>query len=428
MQVTLYVLGLVSSVVVSRALGPAGRGNYYLAVTAATICVTLVDLSLTVAHMYFFAGKRYSLAQMSQNATVTALILGPLAAGGLLLVFVLTRQTVFRAADWTDFLLVLAAVPMQLHQAWMIGFFVLSRQIAKSQLALLLGAIEATVASVIFYFAGGLSVHVVLVLYLASVCTSWTLHVIWGRRFVRIRGRVDVGALRVVVGYALKLHPSYLVWFLLLRFDTFLVSAYLGTAAVGTYSLAVTFAELVWLLTGPLSLAAVPFQSTVGIDEAVPLTFKTTRFVALLGLALSVGFAGTLWAVIPALYGAAFRGAYLAFAVLLPGVMAMAMERPLNNWLVRLGRPGLLAALSGGAFALNVALNIILLRPLGIAGASAASSVAYVALLGADLVWASRAARVRVREAVWPQREDVATVRRLVRRIDPRRRGTRFVP
>lgn len=207
-----------------------------------------------------------------------------------------------------------------------------------------------------------------------------------------------------------------------------MVSAYLGTAAVGTYSLAVTFAELVWLLTGPLSLAAVPFQSTVGIDEAVPLTFKTTRFVALLGLALSVGFAGTLWAVIPALYGEAFRGAYLAFAVLLPGVMAMAMERPLNNWLVRLERPGRLAALSGGAFALNVALNIILLRPLGIAGASAASSVAYVALLGADLVWASRAARVRVREAVWPQREDVATVRRLVRRIDPRRRGTRFVP
>lgn len=169
MQVTLYVLGLVSSVVVSRALGPAGRGDYYLAVTAATICVTLVDLSLTVAHMHFFAGKRYSLAQMSQNATVTALILGPLAAGGLLLVFVLTRQTVFRAADWTDFLLVLAAVPMQLYQAWMIGFFVLSQQIVKSQLALLLGAIEATVASVIFYFAGGLSVHVVLVLYLASV-------------------------------------------------------------------------------------------------------------------------------------------------------------------------------------------------------------------------------------------------------------------
>jgi O-antigen/teichoic acid export membrane protein len=180
---------------------------------------------------------------------------------------------------------------------------------------------------------------------------------------------------------------------------------------VGVYSVAVLFAELAWLLTAPLTQAIIPFQAELSAHGAAPLAFKAARFNLALALILSAAFAGTLWFVLPRLYGAQFADAYPALLLLLPGIAGVSVARPLTLVVTRLGRPLLYSATLLTAFALNCAINVALIPQLGINGASLASSVAYLALAAALIVWVLRTGGLGARDALLPTSADLATVR-----------------
>jgi len=209
----------------------------------------------------------------------------------------------------------------------------------------------------------------------------------------------------------MRLHLGLISFYLLLRFDVFLVSVYRDPADVGVYSVAVLFAELAWLLTAPLTQAIVPFQAELSAQGAAPLAFKAARFNVALALLLSAAFAATLWFLVPDLYGAQFADSYPAIVLLLPGIVAVSVVRPLTWVLTRLDRPLLYSTMFLAAFALNCALNMALIPALGINGASIASSIAYVALATASVAWALRAGRLGGGDGLLPTRADVATVR-----------------
>jgi O-antigen/teichoic acid export membrane protein len=277
--------------------------------------------------------------------------------------------------------------------------------------AILVGAAVQLAGVALGYASGFLDVTDVLVLYAASIVLPWLLHVRWARRVAPVRPALDRQLARAVVGLGLRLHLGLVSFFLLLRFDVFLVGLYRDPADVGVYSLAVLFAELAWLLTAPLNQAIVPFQAELSARGAAPLAFKAVRFNVALVLTLSAAFAGTLWFFLPRLYGAQFADAYPALLLLLPGIAAVSVVRPLMLVLTRLGRPLLYSATLLAAFALNCGINVVLIPALGINGASIASSVAYVALATASVIWALRAGRLSVREALLPTSADVVTVR-----------------
>ena len=416
-QVAGYAMGIVASVIIARALGPEGRGLYYIPVAAAVACVGLGHLSIEVSNTYFFAQGRYSLQRLARNTSTVLLVMGPIVVLAMVAFFAATRNSVFHGVSTANYLLVVFTVPFTLQTTWIGSIFLLGRRVAQWQLALLAGAALQAAGAVILFAAHDLDVHTVLVLYAASVMLPWALLVFWARSFAPPRPTLDMPMAREVVGFGLRLHVGFIFWFLLLRVDIFLVAAILGTKAVGLYSLAVLFGELVWLLTNPLVAAALPFQSSMTVQEASPLTFKVVRFNVAVALVLAAAFAAALPLVIPLLYGKSFSPAYPAILALLPGIVAMAGARPLFNWLIRHGRPGVLGAISVGAFLVNLALNLLLLRPLGIVAAGVASSVAYIGLTAAFLIWGTRLAGLSARAALIPQRGDIETLQRLVTRF-----------
>jgi O-antigen/teichoic acid export membrane protein len=410
-QLAVYGLGFVASILIARAIGAEGRGLYYLPVVAATACTVVFNLSIENANTVLVSQREYALSRVSRNATLMAGLLGPVAVGVMLALWPALDTTVLRGVAFTDYAIAACTIPFGLHLLWLANVFLLGRRPGRSQAALVAGACIQLAGVTLGYAAGFLGVTEVLVLYAASVVVPWLLHVWWSNGVAPVRPVLDPALLRAVVGLGLRLHLGLISFLLLLRFDVFLVNLYRDPADVGVYSVAVLLAELAWLLTAPLTQAIIPFQAELSAHGAAPLAFKAARFNLALALMLSAAFAGTLWFVLPRLYGAQFADAYPALLLLLPGIAGVSVARPLTLVVTRLGRPLLYSTTLLTAFALNCAINVALIPELGINGASLASSVAYLALATALIVWVLRTGRLGARDALLPTSADLATVR-----------------
>ncbi len=416
-QVLVYLFALVGSVLVARSLGPAGRGAYYLPVAAAAATVAILNLSVEVANTYLRAERRTALGQLSQTASMIALLLAVPAIVVMLVIYELERDGLFGGVERGAFVVVAITVPLNIHLLWLTNLFLLDKRLPQSQLAVFVGAVIQFAGIAVMFALDLLDVTTVLVLYAVSVVVPWLLLVRWARAFVSLRPAWDALMVRAVLGTGLKLHLGLLLGFLLLRADIFIVGWKLDAEAVGVYSLAVLFAEMIWLLANPLVVAVLPFQTAAGHEEAGRLSFKAARFNLLLGGCIAIAFAATCWFLFPKVYGAGFGPSYSALVALLPGVLAMTVARPLANWLIRQGRPIVFSLIAVVAFAVNIAGNLILIPKIGIIGASAASSIAYLGLAVAYVVWGLRISGLGVRDALGPQAGDRQTLVRLLRRF-----------
>jgi O-antigen/teichoic acid export membrane protein len=416
-QALVWLIGFPTSILIARALGAEGRGEYYLPVLAAMVAVVVFNLSLEVANTVAAGEGKFSFDELSRNASLMALTVGPIAMGAMFGVFLLTRESVFEGVETINFAIAAATVPVSLHLAWLASLFLLAKRITRSQIAFVLGSAVYLLGALALTVADELGVRAVLVLYAASVLAPWLLHAYWSADVGSLRPRLDRRLLREVSGYGLKLHPGNVTFYLLLKFDAFLVSVYLGAEEVGIYTLSVLLADLTVLLTYPLVQASIPFQVERSVRDSAPLAFKAARFNFALAVMLAAAFAATMWLVIPGLYGDEFSDAYAALVLLLPGTCAMAVARPLLVLVSRTYRPLLYVGLMLACFVLNVVLNALLLDEIGINGASVASSAAYAVLAVAVVAWSARVAGLPLRRLIAPQPDDWATVTGMMARM-----------
>ncbi|WP_210491638.1 oligosaccharide flippase family protein [Patulibacter sp. SYSU D01012] len=410
-QFAILVLGLVVSALVARALGPTGRGRYYVPVTTVMTTFSVLHLSLEMATTYFFAERLVDLRRLARVAATYGLVIG--GAGLVVLAgpWIVAPDGRVGGMRTGDLALAALALPFVVHSTWMMNLFVLGGRLVRSQAAVVLAGVVQAAALAVLFALDVLGVTEVLLVYVLNAAVSWGFLAWWSRGFAPPVPTGDRPLLRRVAAYGLRIHPGFVAFFLLLRSDVFLVDGLLGTREVGIYSVAVLFAELVGTAAAPMAVAALPFQSVEDEEAAAAVTLRTARICLLVAAALSVLAAATLWLVIPALYGPAFGEAYGPLVALLPGVCAMTVVRPLWNWLLREGRPGRITAIAAGAFALNLALNAVLLPTVGLYGASVASTLAYGALATGLGAWAVRVAGARP-SALLPGRDELAAARR----------------
>jgi O-antigen/teichoic acid export membrane protein len=413
-QLTTYGLLFAVSVIIARELGPAGRGAYYVPVAAGAITLVLVHLGLEGSNTYYLANARLTVRQMAAAAALLAPVCGLVGGATLSVIYVLTSDSLFQGVPWAAFVFAPALLSFQLHLLWTTNLFTLAGRVIRAQIAQLLGALCQFALLAPVAFAGHLTLEYALATYAVYILVPWACLAVWARTFAPAVPRFDPAVLRTLVTFGLKLQVAQIFLFLLVRADTLVINAMLGTSDVGIYSLTVLIAEGMILLTTPLVLAILPVQATMDLQDAGRMSFKAARFNGLIALCLAICAGCTMWLVLPLLYGPEFKSAYPALMALMPGVIAFAVARPLGNWLVRHGRPWLLSAFGAIAFAVNMALNVLLLPVVGIVGASVASSAAYIGFVAAMVAWGLHSTGLNLRAAMLPQSDDIASARHAV--------------
>jgi O-antigen/teichoic acid export membrane protein len=396
------VLGVAASIVVARALHPAGRGQYYVLVTAATVAMTIGHGSLDKAHLYLWSvgTDRGSLAA---NALVLSMSLGLIVAPVSFLLIVLLGPNVVPVAGYDLLAVALLSVPLRILMGYLVNLLILADRIHWANTVAVIGSVVQCGALLIAGATGRLTVGAVIYTWALANLPSIVI------ALVLVRPRLDdcsAPLARQVISLGLRYHLGTCAMYLLLRVDIFLLNGTVSRSDVGLYSLAVTIAELAYLVTDSVAHVMLPSQVAGSLEESSQVTAHAVRLNIVASSLCVLGVALVAPLVVPFVYGRDFGGAVAPLLLIMPGIVALAVARPVAVFLTRTNRPLAMSAVSGGAMCVNVVLNLMLIPHFGVEGAAVASTIAYLGVAAVFVGWFLRCSGAAPRELI-PRVADV---------------------
>jgi len=365
--------GVLAGIVTARALGPTGRGEYFVVVTLAAVIVQFANLGLHASNTYLVARDRSLLPALIANSSWISILAG----GGLAIVAALLATAVGFPPGLPAALIwfVVALAPAGL-------FFLLA-------LNLLVGIERVRLFNVLDAASNVLTLALIAIaalalrnsagLLAASSCAA-LLSAIGIRFFLgRMSGALppfSPALLRRGLRYALTAYAVSVLGLLTLRANVFILQAVAGSAQVGTYSIALQMMDVLGIVPASIALLLFPRLVRQTTNALVP----AVRTAAVVGLTLVAGSIAT-WAlapvIVPVLFGSEFARAADALTLLLPGAILLGMTTVLSQFLAAIGLPPALIAVWVGGLIAAVVLGLLLIPSFGDTGAAWALSATY---------------------------------------------------
>lgn len=199
------------------------------------------------------------------------------------------------------------------------------------------------------------------------------------------------------------------------RLDAYLVFYFLGNPGLGIYVVAVGLAE--FLLAVPTVYSRVAFSVSARSrgEEGLAVFSSAIRQTFHLLLLCALGMAFILKPAIGFLYGDSFGSALMPCLILLPGIVALGVSVVLGYVLMGQNLPDKVAMASFISCFFTVILDILLIPRYGVAGASVASSVSYAAGAGYMLLVYSRHFNISAAQLLFPSKGELDSFGRIFR-------------
>jgi O-antigen/teichoic acid export membrane protein len=398
------------SLVATRALGPSGRGQYALALNLATMVWVLSHLSVEQSVGRMMARKEASVTELCHLSSLFVLALGLLGSAIMLGLGLPLRGALLGDASATTVVLAAATIPFTLLGQMATALLLRVGELRAYGWILAVGSIVQFALVAGLEIGTGLTPDLAMLGALATIAlVAVSLTMVLARR-VGFRALTPVTSWKLVrsaLGVGLRLQPASVALWLNLKIDLLLVGLLATTHEAGLYSLSANLADIVFAGVSTIGLAALETQTRADPKAAVAYTVD---FISQnLGIASALGLVAAIVSLpfIVIVYGSEWSASVLPFVLLMPAVVALAVEGPARDLLIRIGPPHVISAASAAGLGLNVALNFILIPRIGIVGASIASVLSYWAAGGAMLWLLSRYGDVPMRQALrLPRRED----------------------
>lgn len=393
-HVVSFFISLALASVTARWLGPAGKGTLSLILLSSGLLALLLGGGVNVANVYFTASRRLPVSQLTRLSVSWTLLAS---SGALVLIAGATIWHVHvipgvpRWGLWAALSLIPWIVLGNNFSGILQG---LQRILAVSRIRLLQNGL--TLLLTLLLVAG---MHWSLYGALVAVLAGQVIGVGLMSGMLRDNGGRFrphwPGRDRDVTAFGLKGHVANLLQFLNYRLDMFLVNYFLGPAAVGIYGVAVSLAELMWFLPDAVGFVIVPRTAAARTDVGT----SGWRYAILTTAAAAVGavmLAIAAPVIIRSVFSASFVSAYPALLWLLPGAVLLSGAKVLASEVLGRGYPQYNAITAAVGLAVTVALDLLLIPSLGIAGAAMATSLSYATVLAAVVYFSVMLGRRRV--------------------------------
>jgi len=372
-------ISVVAGVITARWLGTEGKGIVAVAMLVPAMLQFLLSGGLNAANVYCVGSGQLTVPEAAANSTMFALLgsVAGLAIAGIMLVTGILDEIVPGVP--TDCLLIgLACLPFGL----LTGYLQSILQGLRKILALNVVALSQSLLTLALIALLVIGLHAgapgaILATLVVSVLTLGLTLLLVRTHWAALRPRWEPRVVRSTWAFGIKAHVGNVLQFLNYRLDVFLVNFFLEPAAVGIYSVSVALAELLWHL--PDAVGTVIFPKAAAsrrehMNRITPRIFLGTLGVCVLGAIPLIVF-GQL--AIRILFTEAFADAYVPMLWLLPGVVLLGGAKVLCNDLAGRGYPHYNSIVAGVGLIATVALDLLLIPRLGVAGAAIASSVSY---------------------------------------------------
>jgi O-antigen/teichoic acid export membrane protein len=400
----IQALNVVTGVLLARALGPAGRGEFAAVMLWPGLFATVGALGVGEAITYHAArgtsapGTLVGSALALGAAQATVLTAGAAVTIGR----VLGHQGADARAAAQVYL---AYIPLSFLCTYLLSVLGGLRRFAAFQALRALVIALTALGLVALAAAGTLAVRTAVLVYLgANLVTA--LAAVVALRLWKLRLEVDPGLVRGLLSFGARSHGGNVASMLNERLDQLVMSVFLPPVSLGLYVVAVTMTSVTGLVGGSAATVALP--SVASADSAGERVRQARHLVGVTLLA-SVAVTVPVIAALPWLIRTFFGDAYAAAAgpgrVLLLAAVALSAGRVLGALLRAVGRP--LDAGLAELFALvATVLGLVLLLPaLGLAGAAFTSLGAYLLSSGWMAGRVARALGVSPARLLLPGRE-----------------------
>ena len=408
------ITALLAAVLIARFLGPANRGVYFLVLYVATLVVLVGDLGLSTSGIVHAAKGLTSRERMHGTAIVLSLGVTLVTALALLLLQPLLSRTVLKGVTARDMWFIIAGVgPLLYAQTTSAMLTGLGRVPQLSIIRLWTSVLALVITAVALWASDGETIWA-LAAWLVStlILAAWT-----GAEAVRRMGTPrwpSSADARGLFGFGARSHLGTLSHHGFLRADVLFISARLGPAAVGEYSLASLLAERLSLLGSAVYAAGASHVGSRALEDASELTARMIRVVLALLLPAATVLALFAHPLITILFGSDFEPAVVPFVLLLPGTVCLTVWYLVSLHLIAaLERPLATTTIQGVAMLISLPLYYVAVREWHMTGAAIVSSAVYISVMIAGIVVFTRATHVRARRLL-PGRQDAAELRAIV--------------
>lgn len=370
-------LGLLTSVVSARSLGPEGRGIFAIAIATSGFAVVVLGLGLPRAFPYFIARDPLAAWEAWRLTLYAGVALGATTAavGALLVHLMLTNQGQARAV-----MVGLAAVPMAIISANVAGMLQGLRLVRQFNVARLITPAMYAILLILWALHRPGGALGAVVVYLLACTAGMAVAVRMLHKRLREKHERRPGFARPVLRYALTANIGSVAYvansslmLVTLGFVTSASEVGLFAVAMG-YSLPVSAgATAIAFHTSPqIATSAPEAQQALGRRRAL-VAFKTT-----LVLAVAAGLLAP--AAIPFVFGDAFSDAVLLAELLVLAQAAFGVSFVLQETSRGLGKPQFPAIAESAGLLMTLLATVIVVPRAGLISAAAALLVVNVAV------------------------------------------------
>lgn len=415
-NIFIFGLSFFSAIIISRGLGPDGRG--VLSISNNTIAILIIFLGFGIeASNVFFIGKD---KKNINNILCVNIIISITALIGVTLLYLFSLRypiKFFKGLDSSILLVTLLTIPvLNLKSSFMNSLLGLQEVIGYNKMNIL-DRVTNFILMVIFIITFRSPFWLVVSNYLAIVIVLTVLsYVLFRRKGFRLS--FNRRTFREMVGYGLKNQVGNIIQFINYRLDVFIINMYLPVAQVGIYSNAVALGETIWQVSG--SVATVVFPMTTNSENKLEMKEfinKTTRITFYIVLTCSIILVAISKPFILFVFGPEFVGSADALVYLIPGISVFSISKILANYIAGIGlvEKNIISSVISGA--ITVTLDLILIPRAGIVGAALASSISYMAFTFITLGFYMNITKSSLRDVLILRREDLREIKGMFARL-----------
>jgi stage V sporulation protein B len=387
-KIVTFGIGFLTTLVVSRLLGPDGKGAY-VGVTALPALVGTVGVLGLPNAINYFTAKNVSVRGLMLTSLMFVAVISVVVVAILWVTLPWLEKSIFSAPieklgqDSGDQMLrlILITVPAGML-ATFVGTILYGRHEVKLYTTIMVGQAIVTLIALVLA-VGVLRLGVpgavgssVIVSVLSAVATFVAVR----RVAIRNPGGGPV-QMRAILSYGARVYPASISGYFNYRADTLLIQALLVSSAgpLGLYSMAVTMAELIFYIPDAVTTIFMPTIASSTADSADAKLGRVSRMTFLVTASCAIALVPVAWLGIH-LVLPRFIDCLPAFLVLLPGVVSLSLAKVMTSYISGRGKPGPVSIGSAITLFLNLGANVILIPTYGIVGAAAASLLSYTAL------------------------------------------------
>lgn len=411
-NIFLLPLGIATSILIARSVGPTGKGSFDLIIATCALLAMVLSMSLPQGITFIVAQGKVAANNLASQLVLVSLLQAVVA---FIILSLLQFTPYFERflPSWGLWIIagVVLYVWIELVTKFWAAILAGQQQIAIVNNAEFIGRVTQflslfVIAGVLYFSGKLLSVPVLFGVTLsASLLINVMLFASLGFKFQLSN---DLSGLKGATDFAIPCYAANVAQFLNYKLDVFVVGFFAGTASVGRYTLAVSLGQLLWLMSNSVATVLLPkVAASADDDVTIRHTARVTRLslwaTAVCGAALAL----LATQAIPLFYGEAFRPSVMALMWLLPGIVVFSVANVLAAYIAGIGKPRLNLLVSGVSLIVTITLDLLLIPRLNIVGAAIASTVSYTLSALLLIIFFRRETGASVREILLPTSEDV---------------------